>query len=170
MTWEEGTYISARWMAEGRCRDCGGKKSRGAQRCWACHLKCKNSNPIPYRQRCHIKAKRCLQSKQWARDNIASVLLTKARKRARTLNIECSICKDDIKVPTICPALGIKLEVSDGRVGDSSPSIDRVNPGKGYVPGNIVVISHRANRIKNNATAEELNQIAQWINTIIKSN
>lgn len=34
---------------------------------------------------------------------------------------------------------------------------------KGYVKGNITVISNKANRIKNNGTAEEHEAIAKWL-------
>ena len=36
-----------------------------------------------------------------------------------------------------------------------SKSLDRIDPTKGYVPGNIRVISSRANILLNNMTAEE---------------
>lgn len=39
---------------------------------------------------------------------------------------------------------------------EDSPSIDKVIPELGYVRGNVWVISNKANRIKNNATLEEL--------------
>lgn len=34
---------------------------------------------------------------------------------------------------------------------------------KGYVPGNVVVMSYRANRLKNDGTAEEHEIIAAWM-------
>ena len=36
------------------------------------------------------------------------------------------------------------------------PSLDRIDGAKGYVKGNVRVISHRANMLKNDATIEEL--------------
>jgi len=55
-----------------------------------------------------------------------------------------------VVVPEFCPVLGIKIV--PGRQGkgkateDNSPSLDKFIPEKGYVPGNIAVISWRANR------------------------
>lgn len=46
---------------------------------------------------------------------------------------------------------------------DTQPTIDRIIPALGYVPGNIVVISHRANRMKSDGTAEEHERIAAWL-------
>ena len=44
-----------------------------------------------------------------------------------------------------------------------SPSLDRIDPNKGYVPGNIIVICHRANCIKADATAKEIEDVANWL-------
>lgn len=48
-------------------------------------------------------------------------------------------------------------------VGPDSPTLDRIVPEKGYVLGNIAVISHKANAIKQNATAEEILRVAIWL-------
>lgn len=75
-----------------------------------------------------------------------------------------AITIDDIEVPLRCPALGIELRVADRAYHDAcSPSLDRVIPALGYVPGNVQVISFRANEIKNSATAEELEMIAAYV-------
>jgi hypothetical protein len=47
--------------------------------------------------------------------------------------------------------------------GDSSPSLDRFYPERGYVAGNCFVISSLANRIKNNATPLQVAQVAAWV-------
>lgn len=73
-------------------------------------------------------------------------------------------------IPTKCPILGIRLDFSEKnniRI-DSSPSIDCVNPEKGYISGNLKIISWRANRIKNDGTAEEHEKIAKYISQHIQ--
>lgn len=40
-------------------------------------------------------------------------------------------------------------------------SLDRIDPRKGYVKGNVWIISYRANLIKNDGTAEEHEMIAK---------
>lgn len=63
----------------------------------------------------------------------------------------------DIVIPDMCPLLGIPLlRASVGRKVHGSPSLDRIDPSKGYIKGNVWVISTRANTLKNNATLEEL--------------
>lgn len=68
----------------------------------------------------------------------------------------------DIMIPEICPVLGIPIICGTrGRKGGTpnSPSIDRIEPFKGYTRGNVRIISNRANTLKNDATIEELDAV-----------
>lgn len=68
-----------------------------------------------------------------------------------------------IETPKFCPIFNIKLNYdSFGYRQDDSPSIDRINPKKGYELDNIHIISMRANRIKNNSTLKELKQLVKY--------
>lgn len=84
-----------------------------------------------------------------------------ARKRAQKLGLPFDLDPDKIKVPEMCPALGIRLSCNGPR--DTRPSLDRVEPLKGYTAANTNVISFRANRIKSDATADELEAVAKYI-------
>jgi len=92
-----------------------------------------------------------------------------ARNRARMGGLECTITVDDIVIPETCPVLGIPLfaRIGAGRSNrdqvENSPSLDRIDNGKGYIPNNIAVISMRANMIKNNATLAELKAIVAYM-------
>lgn len=86
--------------------------------------------------------------------------LNESRYRARKNGIAHSISASDILVPTHCPLLGIPLIRNPQRTSDGSATIDRIDPLLGYVPGNVRVISYKANRIKSNATADELRMLA----------
>lgn len=80
------------------------------------------------------------------------------KKRARKTGTEFSLELNDIPfIPEYCPVLGIKI-IANNLAGpiDSSPSLDRINPKLGYIKGNVRIISNRANRIKSDATLEEL--------------
>ena len=59
--------------------------------------------------------------------------------------------------------LGIELDYFAEVRKEASASFDRVDNTKGYIPGNVLVISWRANRIKNDGTAQEHRQIADFI-------
>lgn len=86
-----------------------------------------------------------------------------ARYRARKNNLEFTIKVSDIKIPKICPVLGIEITLPDGKRRDSSASVDRIDPTKGYTPSNTVVISWRANRMKNRWSLGELRKLVNWL-------
>lgn len=93
-------------------------------------------------------------------------MLSRAKNRARKLGIPFDLTAEDVVVPPSCPVLGIPLTVGLKIFNDNSPSLDRVKPELGYVRGNVVVVSYRANRIKNNATLVELEKIVDWLRSI----
>jgi hypothetical protein len=82
-----------------------------------------------------------------------------ARARAAKAGVEFTISAADLGVPPMrCPLLGTEISYAwTGKRGpkDNSPSIDRVDPRLGYVPGNVWIICNRANRIKGDGTARE---------------
>lgn len=90
-------------------------------------------------------------------------LLHQRKRIAKQRQIEFTITTTDIRelVPTICPVLGIPLTFEG--VLDTSPSIDRLDCSKGYTRENVRIISTRANRLKNNGTAEEHRLIYEWM-------
>jgi hypothetical protein len=92
-------------------------------------------------------------------------MLNRAKARAKKNNIPFSITEKDIVIPETCPVMGIKLEHHRGRSGayKNSPSLDRIVPEKGYVPGNVRVISQLANQCKGNASQEEMLAFAKWV-------
>jgi hypothetical protein len=51
------------------------------------------------------------------------------------------------------------IHESNGESIDNSPSLDRIDTSKGYVKGNVWVISWRANKLKSDATLAELESI-----------
>lgn len=84
------------------------------------------------------------------------------RATKRYLGHVFTVWPEDMAWPEMCPALGISLDYT-GRDKQRSWSLDRLDSTKGYVVGNVSVISLRANRIKNNATLGELEAIAAWM-------
>ena len=93
-------------------------------------------------------------------------MLQRAKTRSKNRNHEFNLEFSDIIVPEYCPILNIKLEYNSGRAGGekNSPSLDRKDNTKGYVKGNVIVISQLANCMKSSSSPEELKQFAKWIN------
>ncbi len=95
--------------------------------------------------------------KRWYSQCAEKVLLSKARGRSKREGWEIDIEESDIVVPTICPMLHIPIRRDLlGTRADGQPSLDRIDSSKGYVKGNVWVISWRANRIKNCLSFPEL--------------
>ena len=90
------------------------------------------------------------------------VMFRNARDRARRLDLPFDIVHSDVVIPNFCPVLGIPIFYSDKR-SDNTPSLDRVVPEKGYIKGNIQVISDKANRLKQENTVETLEAILTYI-------
>ena len=101
---------------------------------------------------------------EYAQQNREKLLLAQAKSSAKRRKIDFNLEESDISIPTHCPILGIELTKTRGmgRV-KSNVSLDRLNNDFGYVKGNVWVISDLANRMKSNATKEELVLFAQGI-------
>ena len=99
---------------------------------------------------------------KWYKSDPRTVMLATARTRAKRDKVPFSLQKEDIIIPEFCPVLGIPLKVGDRKSHDNAPSLDRKIPNLGYTKDNVVVISYRANRIKNDATPEELQKVLQY--------
>lgn len=97
----------------------------------------------------------------------ARFLLSMAKYRAKRSGLDFDLTADDLVIPEVCPVLGIPIVSRAGanptmQEKDSSPSIDRIDSSKGYTKNNVIVVSFRANRLKNNASIQELKQIAKF--------
>jgi hypothetical protein len=104
-----------------------------------------------------------MNSRKWADENTERLMLYSAKRRAKKYHVPFTLKLGDFAVPKKCPVLGIEL--MRGRKGsqDASPTLDRIIPHEGYVKGNIAVISSLANRIKTNATLEQVHSVYIWM-------
>ena len=108
------------------------------------------------------------QHDQPSPDGYDNVTHNYEQARQHFLKTDCDAflaVEDDIIVPEVCPVLGIELnrEVSQRGGQSDSPSIDRIDSSKGYVKGNIWVISLKANRNKGDFTLPQLENMVKLI-------
>lgn len=93
-------------------------------------------------------------------------LMDAARTRAKKHNVPYALTAEDIRplLVDVCPVLGIPLKRNkgNGAPSDNSPTIDRIIPSRGYVPGNIIVVSKLANQIKSSATPDQISKVAAF--------
>lgn len=117
-------------------------------------------------------------TKEWAKKNPEKVkeiqkksrssndkrrLFNLIKNRSKNKYIDFNLTIDDIIIPEVCPYLNTNFIYGDSNKG---MSVDRIDNTKGYIKGNIEVISIQANRMKNIASIEELKIFAK--NILIK--
>jgi hypothetical protein len=138
-------------------------KKTGIKVCPACN-KAKSTDDFYWEepgQRYSVYCRECKE--EYRSQNREQALVTGASNRAKQRNQPCTITVADVVIPDECPVLGIKLERgSAGKANPASPSLDCYFPELGYVPGNVTVMSHKANMIKSSATFEEFEKVYLW--------
>jgi hypothetical protein len=98
-------------------------------------------------------------------------MLIRSRARAKKLGLQFNLEECDIIIPDVCPVLGIPLYFSNtGKKGatNNTPTLDRADNSKGYLKGNVFVISSRANLLKRDAEEWELRAIADYMKSVLR--
>ena len=139
------------------------RKDPEAQKQYQKEYKEKNQERISetwsaYYQKNKEKLKKRQKDNYWK--NLGNYLFYAAKQRAIKYGLEFNIEKTDVVIPEICPVFGFKFERGNR---DRTPSLDRIDPSKGYIKGNIAVISFRANRLKGNATLDEIRKVIDYL-------
>jgi len=96
---------------------------------------------------------------------------TDLRGRARKNKIPFEIRLEDIEQPEFCPVLGVRLqyginhntEETKWKKHPDRASFDKLVPKLGYIPGNVFIISLEANRLKSNATVEQIESLLKYM-------
>jgi hypothetical protein len=121
----------------------------------------------------------CLKAKKiaWKDENFLErkIMGLKFNMRTRNLkrneNLTVTITKNDLESVKYCPLLGVELSYKTGKSGDpNTAAIDRIDNLKGYDPGNVWILSAKANFMKSSASKEELITFAENILKIFKKN
>jgi hypothetical protein len=88
----------------------------------------------------------------------------RCKKSGRIIDIDDSYLLTLTKGLVCCPVLGIEM-VFGGTVSikDNSASIDRFDTTKGYIKGNVWIISDKANRMKSNATLDDIKKVYDYM-------
>lgn len=102
---------------------------------------------------------------EWRKNNPESVILPRIRHRAKVKGLAFTIVAEDIlPVPGRCPCCDrVLLKSEKGYPDDNSPSLDRIIPELGYIPGNVRWLCQRCNKIKGDASPGEIMRIALFM-------
>lgn len=110
-----------------------------------------------------LKKEKAEYDKQHREERREYRVLQGIKQRAAEKGIDFDLTLEDISNFSVCPVFGIELKRGEGKPQACSPSVDRIDPTKGYTKDNIQILSNKANTMKQNATPEELLQFAKWI-------
>lgn len=100
------------------------------------------------------------------RENPVRYMLASAKARARELGIDFDVVPEDLEWTGVCPVFGFPLVFGKGRATYASPSIDRIDNTKGYVKGNVIIVSMKVNQIKNSATPDEIIRVGEFYRSL----
>lgn len=96
---------------------------------------------------------------------LARTMYHSAKVRAKKKKLPFDLTVDDILKligDGTCPVFNTPFEMESG-LSKASASLDRFKPELGYVKGNCSVISYLANAMKQGATADEIQRLADWV-------
>jgi len=143
---------------------------------WWCVCDCGNEKPIERYdlKPNHIKSCGCLHQGKLAKGHTTHglshtpswTMWVAAKQRAKNKRLPFTLALTDIPtVPDTCPILGITLKAHHTRRGPQpdSPTLDRIISSRGYVPDNVRIISWRANKLKGDASLDELEKVCDYI-------
>lgn len=104
---------------------------------------------------------------RWEKDWLGQRLV-QVKANAKKRGIPFSITKNDLFLPDTCPVFGTKFNLDRTTDRNNTPSIDRIDNSKGYVKGNVVIVSNRANMIKKDASLKELKLLVAFYENLIE--
>lgn len=115
----------------------------------------------------------CVECHQLQRTTIGTKsffgeFLDHARRRAKDGCFPFNLSKEYLSSiwpdDGLCPVLGVEMKPNPKTQGPNSPTLDRLDPTKGYVEGNVAFICAKANTLKNDETNPEvLRRLADWL-------
>lgn len=123
-----------------------------------CSSSCKNKSNYSNHKEAYAKS----QANRYRAQSTEERIYYGSRNRARREGTEFTISLKDIVFPDKCPITNEKMVHSNRIHFKTSPSLDRIDNTKGYIPGNVRVISYKANSRKGDLTLEEIKKLYQY--------
>jgi hypothetical protein len=132
------------------------------------YSKRKNGTPVGDGRRANCRVCENKRRKYTYDNNPISRMIMNAKSRSRQYKIPFTITLKDVPIPEKCPILEVLLVLGSAENYEFAPSIDRIDSTRGYIPGNVKVVSLLANRMKSNATKEQCLLFAKNIANYLK--
>jgi len=88
----------------------------------------------------------------------------RAKDEGKIFDISTEYIKSVFPKDGKCPVLGVKFDLGykKGKTRKYAPSLDKIIPEKGYVEGNVVIVSMIVNRIKSDANYDDMEKVLKY--------
>lgn len=116
---------------------------------------------------CYIKRNSAYQAKYRSKNRFA-IRVRSCKSRSREKQLPFNLTSKHLKGiwTGVCPAFGVPLNINSLRGSEGHAQLDRIIPDLGYIQGNVVWLSERANRIKDDASIEDLERLIKWLKSL----
>lgn len=121
-------------------------------------LNISTSKANEYRNKLNIKPKKEEKTYHTKTDRLKGYIIRNIKSSAKIRNLNFNLQYTDLELPETCPILQIPLKYKgEGKSQEYNyATVDRIDNSKGYVKGNIIIVSRLANAMKNEANFEQL--------------
>ena len=143
------------------CRCCGEEKEAME---FSEHRQTKTGYDLSRCKQCKIEMSRSAAS--WDSKPIVNRIYDRVKTRAKEKGLDFDLELSDIIIPELCPVFKVPFIYGDH---SWTYSLDRIKPDLGYVKGNVVVISNKANMMKSTATVDEVGMLYEWMLSLFAS-
>jgi len=95
-------------------------------------------------------------------------IMWRAKRRSRENNLPFNLTLEYMRTlyTDICPVFGFPLNYTREKITPDCASLDKFIPDLGYVPGNVHIISVRANLLKKDASVSDIEKLLNWMKSI----
>ena len=149
-------HVDVRATSTGRCYECARVSAKEAYESGYRPPKNKESKSKSYR-----KWRDADPKGYWA-----SATIQRIKKRSIDISVPFNLTKQWLieNTPEFCPVFGTPfLFFGNNVANEKSASLDRLNPSGGYTTDNVVVVSMKANVIKNAFSSVDIYKVAAWL-------
>jgi hypothetical protein len=94
---------------------------------------------------------------------IISPIRRRAAEQNLPFDLDAGYLRSIWPANNLCPVLYTEFLFGREKGNNAGPSVDRRVPEKGYVRGNVTILSYRANRLKCDATPSELLAVIDYV-------
>ena len=160
-------HVSHRYTASGQCAKCACEK---AATLWKAGVRQRPEVREKANKNWNDSEKAKIAKQRWREKDPKRAWATystgtaKARAALKKLPFDITSEYIDSITPDACPVFGTPFQfIGSKKMSVDSATIDRLDPEKGYVKGNVVVISLKANTMKNAYNSTDLFTVAEWL-------